>query len=316
MDDATQLVSAGFTVGADTVFDDTKPKDLDLDPRRRRTVEDTIDEEAEAEDSGPRRYHVVADGRCVVNIVGHEMLQTLVPTAQREVLDAIGKFRLAVLAQRSERRRMLAAQNNAKLAEEDAKLAEEVSFKWKNPDFLSRNPDFLSRNPDFLLKNVEFTIKQNAKDGRTRDAWIAAQRRAVALRTTSSSHGASPQMLLNTEAAMREMQRAERRSFALQLSEAVGGAWMAVAVDGAALLRSHAAAAAGGRAKGVEAAVQAVGVAVSTVQKLQSVVASLKEELIEYRMLLRNAGRFEVRLYTAFVLLLCCFCTAFVLLLY
>ena len=96
-------------------------------------MEDTIDEEAEAEDSGPRRYHVVADGRCVVNIVGHEMLQTLVPTAQREVLDAIGKFRLAVLAQRSERRRMLAAQNNAKLAEEDAKLAEEVSFKWKNP---------------------------------------------------------------------------------------------------------------------------------------------------------------------------------------
>ena len=248
VDGATQMVSDGFSVGADTVFDDAKQKD----PWELK--EKTIEEE---EDSMmPERYHVVADSHCVVYMVGHELLRTLVPTAAREVLEGVGKFRLAVLAQRAERRRMLAAQENAKHAEEIQKQA-------------------------MLDAGAE----------RTREAWIAAQKRAVELRTPSSSHGASMHMLLNTEAAMREMQRAERRSHSVQLSAAV----QAAAVAQVTALGRGGSSAAGGRAEGVAAAVQAVDVAVSTVQKLQSVVASLKSELIEYRLLLRNAGRYEVQ---------------------
>ena len=249
--DASQVVTRGFAVGADLMFESyassniARPSESKHQDLQERTVEETEADEL------PRRYHVVADSACVAYAVPHEMLQMLVPPAARSVLSELGKFRLATLKKRAERRRIRVASAAAEVAAAAQKQAA-----------------------------VE------AEDMRARETWISAQKRAVALRPPPASMGACPHLLLNTDAALRDLQRAQRRAHHTVLTEAV----IAATSDCGAV----ASCAVGERHMSLEEAVRVVAIAESTVQKMQSVVGLLKGEVIQYGLLLRNAGRHEV----------------------
>ena len=268
VDGATQMVTAGFSVGADTAFEEKKRSTVSnkQTPQKKTGTEKQTDQQEQPEqqperqeveeEEPPRRYHAVADHACMAYTVSQEMLQTLVPPAARGILAELGKFRLSVLGHRAERHRI----KTAKEAAEMAKEAEKQAF-------------------------VE------AEGMRTREAWISAQKRAVELRPPPASMGMSPHMLLNTDGAMRDLQRAERRAHHTLLTDAVTNGWTASGPGGRPVPKSITVS---GRHISLEAAVRVVTNALSTVQKLQSVVAALKVELIQYRQLLRNAGRYEV----------------------
>ena len=248
VDGASQLVAEGYSVGADTAFAEDDPPAADATGSSGTGAaaaglgDGEPEPEPEPEPEEPRCYHVVADGPCVTYAVPHQWLQTLVPAAARSVLDEVGRFRLKQLAMRHARRRVLAAARDA----EKAQAAEQEAV-------------------------------QEAGVQRTREAWIAAQQRAVELRLPSSSMGASPHMLLNTETAMRDLQRSERRAHHAQLS--------------------HAPSASSDAEMEREAARQAV----RSVQKLQSLAKSLKSELVQFGVLLAHAELLEMQRFAAAV---------------
>ena len=254
VDDATQTVTRGFAVGADLIFESYARSNIArLSESKRRDLQERTGEEEKA-DEHPRRYHVVADGTCVAYAVPHELLQTLVPSAARLVLAELGQFRLATLKKRAERRRIRVASAAAEVAEAAQKQA---------------------------------TVE--AEDTRAREAWLSAQKRAVALRPPPASMGASPHLLLNTDAALRDLQRAQRRAHHTLLTEAV------IAANNTSDCGVVAApCVVGERHMSLEEAVRVVEIAESTVQKMQSSVGSLKAEVVQYGLLLRNAGRHEV----------------------
>lgn len=264
VDSYTSSVTDGFALGLEMAFDERrKKKGRDQQPghhnRDHLNGQGGTGNEPQA-DEPPPRYHAVADTACVVYMVSHEMLRTLAPSKIKSVLAELGKFRLSTLSRRAERRRIQAAKTAAEMARAAQKQAV-----------------------------VE------AGDMRAREAWISAQKRAVELRPPPASMGTSPHLLLNTDAALRDLQRAERRAHLTLLTEA--------AVTATSASEPHASLADGTLQPrlDVRAAVQAVATAQSTVQKIQSSVVSLKAEIVQYGMLLRNAGRYEVHRLSAAV---------------
>ena len=100
----TQLVLAGFAVGADLLFDQKCTNENSNCQAEANSSQDEAEKGQKRNDTPPR-YHAVADSACVAYAISHEILTTLVPTHARSLLAELGKFRLALLRNRAERRR-------------------------------------------------------------------------------------------------------------------------------------------------------------------------------------------------------------------